>query len=133
MSELIYKNVSVSNPSGKSYAIMGACFNVYKTMGCGFLESVYQECLELEFEYQGIPFLSQNELLLTYRDKELKQKYRADFICFEKIIIELKATSELIIKHESQIINYLHATKFKLGILVNFGHHPKLEYKRFVF
>jgi GxxExxY protein len=125
MSELIYKD--------ESYAIIGACFNVYKTMGCGFLESVYQECLELEFEYQGIPFTSQKELMLTYRDKELKQKYRADFICFEKIIIELKATSKLIKEHESQIINYLHATKFKLGILVNFGHHPKLDYKRFAF
>lgn len=127
MSELIYKE--------ESYLIMGACFHVYKTMGCGFLESVYQECLvrQLADEYQGIPFSSQKELMLTYRDKELKQKYKADFICFEKIIIEFKATSELRKEHESQIINYLHATKFKLGILVNFGHQPKLEYKRFVF
>ena len=125
MYELIYKD--------ESYAIIGACFNVYKTMGCGFLESVYQECLEIEFDYQGIPFVSQKQLKLTYRDRELKQKYRADFVCFEKIIIELKATSGLIKEYESQVLNYLNATKFKLGILVNFGHHPKLEYKRLVF
>ena len=125
MSELIYKD--------ESYAIIGACFNVYKNMGCGFLESVYQECLEMELDYQGIPFESQKQLKLTYRDRELKQKYRADFVCFKKIIIELKATSGLIKEYESQVLNYLNATKFKLGILVNFGHHPKLEYKRLVF
>ena len=124
MSELIYKE--------ESYIIMGACFNVYKTMGCGFLESVYQESLEIEFKYQGIPFFSQKELTLNYRDKELKQKHKADFIYFDKIIIELKAISKIIKEHESQVINYLNATKFKLGILINFGHHPKLEYKRLV-
>ncbi len=101
-------------------------------MGCGFLESVYQECLEIEFEYQEIPFLSQKELKLTYRDTELKQTYRPDFICFDKIIIELKAISKLIKDNEAQIINYLNATGLKLGILVNFGHYPKLEYKRIV-
>ena len=125
MSDLIYKD--------ESYAIIGACFNVYKNMGCGFLESVYQECLEMELDYQGIPFVSQKQLKLTYRDRELKQKYRADFVCFKKIIIELKATSGRIKEYESQVLNYLNATKFKLGILVNFGHHPKLEYKRLVF
>lgn len=88
--------------------------------------------MEIEFKYQGIPFSSQKELLLTYRSKELKQKYKVDFICFDKIIIELKAISKIIKEHESQVLNYLNATKFKLGILVNFGHHPKLEYKRFV-
>lgn len=124
MTELIYKK--------ESYAILGACFNVYKTMGCGFLESVYQECLEIEFEYQEIPFLSQKELKLTYRDTELKQTYRPDFICFDKIIIELKAISKLIKDNEAQVINYLNATGLKLGILVNFGHYPKLEYKRIV-
>ncbi len=124
MTELIYKK--------ESYAILGACFNIYKTMGCGFLESVYQECLEIEFEYQEIPFLSQKELKLTYRDTELKQTYRPDFICFDKIIIELKAISKLIKDNEAQVINYLNATGLKLGILVNFGHYPKLEYKRIV-
>ncbi len=125
MSELMYKE--------ESYEIIGACFTVYKTMGCGFLESIYQECLEIEFKHLGIPFLSQKELLLTYRNKELRSKYRADFICFEKIIIEIKAISKIIKEHESQVINYLNATKFKLGIIINFGHYPKLEYKRLVF
>jgi GxxExxY protein len=124
MSELIFKE--------ESYEIMGACFNVYKTMGCGFLESVYQECLEIEFEYQGIPFSSQKELKLAYRKIVLKQTYKPDFISFDRIIIEIKATSKLIKEHEAQVINYLNATEFKLGILVNFGHYPKLEYKRFV-
>ncbi len=124
MSELIFKE--------ESYEIMGACFNVYKTMGCGFLESVYQECLEIEFEYQGIPFSSQKELKLAYRKIVLKQTYKPDFISFDRIIIEIKATSKLIKEHEAQVINYLNATEFKLGILVNFGHYPKLEYKRLV-
>ncbi|MBN1350419.1 GxxExxY protein, partial [candidate division KSB1 bacterium] len=109
-----------------------ACFNVYKMMGCGFLEAVYQECLEIEFEFQGIPYSSKKELNLSYRNQELKQKYQPDFICFDKIILELKATSKLIKEHEAQLINYLNAAKFNLGILINFGHYPKLEYKRFV-
>ena len=116
----------------ESYKIIGACFNVYKTMGCGFLENVYQECLEIEFEDQGIPFKSYKELKLTYRNKQLKQTYKPDFVCYDKIIIEIKAVSNLVDEHEAQIINYLNATGFKLGILVNFGHYPKLEYKRFV-
>ena len=124
MPDLIYKE--------ESYAILGSCFNVYKTMGCGFLEPVYQECLEIEFGYQGIPFSSQKELKLSYRERELKHKYKPDFICYDKIIVEIKAVSQLIKEHEAQVLNYLNATKFKLGLLINFGHYPKIEYKRFV-
>ena len=124
MSQVIYRE--------ESYRIVGACFNVYRTMGCGFLEAVYQECLEIEFEYQGIPFASQKELKLNYRDRELKQTYKPDFVCFDKIIVEIKATSELLKEHEAQVINYLNATELKLGLLVNFGHYPKMEYKRLV-
>ena len=116
----------------ESYALMGACFHVYKAMGCGFLENVYHECLEIEFEEQGIPFESYKELKLCYRNKQLNQTYRPDFVCYDKIIIEIKAVSNLVDEHEAQIINYLNATGFKLGILVNFGHYPKLEHKRFV-
>ena len=101
-------------------------------MGCGFLENVYQECLEIEFEEQGIPFESYKEVKLTYRNKQLKQPYKPDFVCYDKIIIEIKAVSNLVDEHEAQILNYLNATGFKLGILVNFGHYPKLEHKRFV-
>ncbi len=116
----------------ESYAIMGACFNVYKEMGCGFLEAVYQECLEMEFDYQKIPYEAQKELRLTYRKRPLKKTFSPDFVCYDKIIVEIKAISKLIDDHRAQTLNYLNATNFKLGLLVNFGHHPKLEYERFV-
>lgn len=115
----------------ESYAIMGACFAVYKDKGCGFLEPVYQECLEIECEFQEIPFVPQKELELFYRGRTLKKKYKPDFVCYDKIIVEIKAVRELIDEHRSKIINYLNASGFALGLLVNFGHHPKLEYERF--
>ena len=116
----------------ESYKIMGACFNVYKEMGAGFLESVYQECLEIEFHRQKIPFRSQVELNLSCLGYTLKQTYRPDFVCYEKIIVEIKAVSNLCDEHRAQLLNYLNATKFNLGILVNFGHYAKLEYERIV-
>ena len=116
----------------ESYALMGACFHVYKAMGCGFLENVYQECLEIEFEDQGIPFKSYKELKLTYRNKQLKQTYKPDFVCYDKIIVEIKAVSNLLDEHKAQVLNYLNVSGLNLGILVNFGHYPKLEYERFV-
>ena len=115
-----------------SYKIMGACFEVYKKMGCGFLESVYQECLMMEFQEQKIPFIAQSELKLFYKKQLLKQTYKPDFICYNSIVVELKAVSELAEEHKSQLFNYLHATKLRLGLLVNFGHYPKLEYERIV-
>jgi GxxExxY protein len=114
----------------ESYKIMGSCFNVYKEKGCGFLEAVYHECLEIEFRQQGIPFVSQKELEIEYKGQKLKQSYKADFICFDKIIVEIKAVSKLMDEHRSQVLNYIHATNFKLGLLINFGHYPKLEYER---
>ena len=120
--DIIYKD--------ESYRIMGACFEVYKVMGCGFLEPVYQECLELELASQAIPFVAQAELSLTYKGRMLEQKYKPDFRCFEKIIVELKAVSELAPEHRAQVHNYLHATGYRLGLLVNFGHFPKVEYER---
>ena len=122
MTELLY--------SEESYAIIGACFNVYNDKGCGFLEPVYQECLEIELECQGIPFSPQEELKLSYRGRELKQTYRPDVVCYGKIILELKAVSGLTDEHRAQVLNYLHASGLKLALLVNFGHHPKLEYER---
>ena len=116
----------------ESYSIVGACFNVYKDKGCGFLEPVYHECCEIEFSFQKIPFLSQPELELSYRGQLLRQRYKPDFICFDKVIVELKAVSALADEHRAQLLNYLNATKLKLGLLVNFGHHPKLEYERIV-
>jgi GxxExxY protein len=122
--ELVYKD--------ESYRIIGACFEVYKEMGCGFLEAVYQECLGMEFLAQGIPFTSQYELSLSYKGQPLKQTYVPDFVCFEKIVVEIKAVAALTDLHRAQLQNYLKATGFKLGLLANFGHYPKLEYERIV-
>ena len=114
----------------ESFAVMGACFEVYKEMGCGFLESVYHECLTKEFIRRGIPFTSQRDLQLHYKGEVLQQTYRADFVCFDKIIVEIKSVSQLLNEYRAQLINYLHASGFELGLLVNFGHHPKVEYER---
>jgi len=116
----------------ESYRIIGACFEVYKEMGCGFLEAVYQECLEMELARQGIPFRSQVELGLQYKGTPLIQVYIPDFICFEQIIVEIKAVSTLDDAHRAQLHNYLKATGHRLGLLVNFGHYPKVEYERIV-
>jgi len=93
---------------------------------------VNQECLEIEFVFQNIPFESQVQLELKYRNQILKQRYKPDFICYGEIIVEIKSVSKLVDEHRSQILNYLHATGYKLGLLVNFGSAPKLEYERIV-
>lgn len=116
----------------ESYKINGAAMFVYKTLGYGFLESVYQEALELEFQERVIPYEREKELKIFYGSKELKQTYRADFVCYGKIIVELKAISLLEDSHRSQVYNYLKATGYKLGILYNFGHSDGLEYERIV-
>lgn len=117
----------------ESYKIVGACFEVYNAMGCGFLEAVYQECLGIEFSKQTIPFKAQAPLELSYKGQVLEQKYIPDFICFEKVIVEIKALKELSDEHRAQVHNYLKATGYRLGLLVNFGHHPKLQYERIVY
>ena len=122
MSKIIFKE--------ESYKIVGCCFEVYKDKGCGFTEQVYQECLEIEFEYQNIPFVSQPKIQLEYRGRLLKQYFKPDFICFDKIILEIKAVSNLIDEHRSQTMNYLNATNFELALLINFGHYPKIERER---
>lgn len=124
MKEIIYRD--------ESYRIMGACFEVYKEKGCGFLEAVYQESLELELSDQGIPFAAQCRLAPSYKGRPLRQTYTADLVCFDKIIVELKAVSAITDEHRAQIHNYLRATGHRLGMLVNFGHYPKLESERIV-
>jgi len=114
----------------ESYQIMGACFEVHNRQGCGFLEGVYQECLAMELSHRNIPYVVQPELPLAYRGLRLKQTYQPDFICYGKIVVEIKAVGQLIDQHSAQVINYLHAGGFELGILVNFGAHPKLDSKR---
>ena len=111
----------------ESYQIQGAIFEVYKEMGSGFLETVYQECLGLEFRNKNIPFVSQQRIELSYKGKSLIQKYKPDFICYNKIIVEIKAVQTLASEHKAQILNYLKATGFSLGLLANFGSYPKAE------
>lgn len=124
-----HENILFKN---ESYAIQGAVFGVYREMGNGFLEGVYQECLEREFIARSISFAAQPELMLSYKGVQLKQVYKPDFVCFEKIIVELKAVRELAPEHKAQIINYLKATGLRLGLLVNFGSHPKAQIERIV-
>lgn len=116
----------------ESYAIISACFAVYNDKGRGFLEPVYHECLEIEFDVQGIPFLSKPAQTLQYRVRTLVQTFSPDFICYEKVVLEIKAVSTLIDEHRAQLLNYLNATGCELGLLVNFGHYPGLEYERLV-
>ena len=115
----------------ETYAIRGAVFEVYREMGCGFLESVYQECLRKEFLRSGLPFVEQPELKLSYKGEVLEQTYRSDFVCFDSVLVELKALKELAGEHRAQILNYLKASGMKVGLLVNFGHHPGIEIERF--
>ena len=114
------------------YAIQGAIFDVNHHMGAGFLEGVYQECLALEFAARGIPFVAQKPLSLTYKGQPLRQTYLADFVCFDAIIVELKAVRDLTPEHRAQVLNYLAATGLKLGLLVNFGSAPKARIERLV-
>jgi GxxExxY protein len=99
------------------YAIVGACFKVYKDKGCGFYEPVYQECLGIEFEYHHVPAIAQPALSLEYRGRILAQKFLPDFVCYDKIIVELKAVTELIDEHRAQVLNYPKASRIELGLL----------------
>ena len=115
----------------EAYKIIGAAMEVHKTLGRGFLEAVYQEALEKEFRLQKIPYKREQQLSIEYKGEKLSKYYMADFICYEKIIVELKALSNLTTEHDAQILNYLKATNSKLGLLINFG-AISLEYKRLV-
>lgn len=122
MTEILFKD--------ECYAIQGAIFEVYREMGCGFLESVYQECLERELRSRNIPFITQPDLRLTYKGVLLQQIFKPDLICYSQIIVELKAVKAIAPEHIAQVINYLKATGIKLGLLVNFGDYPKATVKR---
>lgn len=124
MEELLYKE--------EVFQIIGAAIEVHKILGSGFLEAVYQEVLEYELTSRSIPFSPQHPLKIHYKDHVFKKEYIADFVCFEKIIVELKALQKLSGNEESQVINYLKATGMKVGLLINFGSPGKLEWKRLV-
>ncbi len=123
MADIIYKE--------ESYKIIGACFEVHKQLGPGFLESVYTEALESEFQKIDIPYEKEKKLQIFYGDQLMKKYFKADFICFDKIILEIKATDILIKAHVQQITNNVRATNLRLGILINFG-SPSLTYKRII-
>jgi GxxExxY protein len=116
----------------ESYAIRGAAMEVLNEMGSGFLEAVFQECLEILFTEKGIPFEAQKDLPIRFRQRVLKKKYVADFVCFGTIIVELKTVKAITEIERAQAINYLKATGFKLALLINFNPNGKLEFERVV-
>ena len=124
MSDLLFES--------ESYAIRVACFEVYKEKGCGFLESVYQECMEIQLGISDIRFIAKPKLKLSYKGQLLKATFEPDFQCCDKIILELKAVHELCDEHRAQVHNYLRATGCRLGFLANFGHFPMMQIERIV-
>ena len=116
----------------ESFKIIGAALEVHKTIGCGFTEPIYQEAFEEELRLCGIPFEREKTFQITYKGKTLSKNFRPDFVCYDKIIVELKAVSALDDAHHAQVYNYLHATGYKLGILLNFGNSDGLEKDRIV-
>ena len=118
---LLYKN--------ESFRIIGAAMEVHKVLGCGFIEAVYQEALEEEFKKRGIPYEREKELTIDYKGRLLSKTFRADFICYDKIILELKAVSDITDDHYAQIYSYLKASQMDLGLLINFG-KANLDYIR---
>jgi GxxExxY protein len=112
------------------FRIQGAIFEVNREVGVGFLEAVYQECLAMEFADRGVPFRAKPNLSLTYKGATLRQTYAPDFICYDKIIVELKALRDFAPEHRAQVLNYLKATDLRLGLLVNFGCMPKARIER---
>lgn len=115
----------------ETYQIIGAAMAVHRALGHGFLEAVYQEALALEFIEKKIPFVKEQALEIQYKGKSLRKKYYADFLCYDQIIIELKAMEGIHNDHLTQVLNYLKATNLKLGLLLNFG-TPSLQYKRII-
>ena len=124
MSELILKK--------EVYAVVGAAIDVHRELGPGFLESIYQEAMEIELSSRNVPFVAQQPIAVQYKGVTLKKQFFADLVCFEQIIVEIKALAHLSGTEQAQLLNYLKGTGFPIGILINFGSHGKLEWKRLV-
>jgi GxxExxY protein len=116
----------------EGYALMGAAFEVHRTLGGGLLEEIYQESMEIELELREIPFRSRQELAVHYKDRRLKKRYIPDLFVFGQIVVELKAVSSLTTDHEAQLMNHMRITRQPIGYLVNFGPIGKLEWKRMI-
>lgn len=125
MTELLFKD--------EAFAIVGAAIEVHRQLGPGFLESVYHEAMELEESQRQIPFESNKRLKIAYKDAWLQKEYEADQVCYGKIIVGFEALDRLTGREESQVLNYLKASKLRLGILINFGSAGKLEWKRLIY
>jgi len=125
MAELICKD--------EVYAVVGAAMTVYNVLKPGFLEAVYQEALEFEFAERGIPYRAQAELPIVYKGRTLEKRYVADFIVFDRVVVEIKALPRLVGREEAQLLNYLRAARMKVGLLINFGASDRLEWKRMVY
>jgi GxxExxY protein len=124
MKEILFKD--------EVYKVIGAAMEVYNELGFGFLEAVYQEALAIEMINQNIPFEIQKPLIITYKNTKLKKEYNADFFVFKKIIVEIKTEKNLVPSDEAQLLNYLKAINKRVGLLINFGNHDKLEWKRMI-
>lgn len=124
MAELVLKD--------EVYEIIGAALEVYWKLGQGFAEPIYQEALGIELASRGLPFEPQPELRIWYKEHLLEKKYFADFVCFNQIVVELKSQVCLTALEEGQLLNYMKMTRMKVGLLINFGSRPKLEWKRYV-
>lgn len=124
MAALLYKD--------EVYKIVGAAMSVYNELGPGFLEAVYHEALEVELSHRGVPFQSRVPLLITYKGQVLRKQYEADIIAYGQLVVELKALVRLTDREQAQMLNYLKATGHRVGVLINFGSHPNLEWKRLV-
>ena len=116
----------------ESYRMLGAAFEVYNDRGHGLSEEIYQECMEIELELQGIPFRAKQELACFYKGRELKKRYVPDLLVFGEILAELKSVSQLLPEHEAQLVNYMRITKRPLGYLINFGKKGGVDYRRFI-
>jgi GxxExxY protein len=116
----------------RTFKIIGAAMEVHRELGCGFLEAVYQEALAIEFKMQEMPYKQQQFIEIMYKRKPLEKKYQPDFLCYNEIIVEIKALSGLTGTEEAQVINYLKATQLTIGLLINFG-TKSLEYKRLIY
>ncbi len=114
------------------YAIIGAAMEVHNVLGAGFLEPVHQEAMEIELSSRSVPFEAQKVLQIAYKDRVLCKQYLADLVCYGQIIVELKALKELTSREEAQMLNYLKATKFRLGLLINFGDPARLDWQRII-